>query len=105
MLTAPPTSRCSFGWACMSATCKIATAFKSLARADRSHNTGRDQRPHPRNTHQAPAHGLAVAELFDLADDSLNALVQMAPVLVKTEDQAGHSWRDLVLPVLQYCEE
>src|SRR6266480_4163023 len=33
------------------------------------------------------------------------SLVQMAPVLVKAEDQLGRSWRYLVLSVLQYREE
>jgi hypothetical protein len=79
---------------------KIATAFKSLACADRSHNAGGDQRPDPRNTYQPPAHGLAAAELVELAGDSVNALVQIAPVLVKTEDQTGDPWRYLVFSVL-----
>jgi hypothetical protein len=84
---------------------KIATAFKSLAGADGGYNAGRDHRPDTRHAHQPLARGLGVTELFDLAGGGLNALVQMAPVLVKTEDQAGHSWRYLVLSVLQYCEE
>src|SRR5256886_17212016 len=33
------------------------------------------------------------------------SLVQMAPVLIKAEDQLGRSWRYLVLSVLQYREE
>ena len=84
---------------------KVAPPFKSLAGVDCSYNAGRDQRPDTRHTHQPPAHGLAMAEFFDLACDSLDALVQMAPVIVKAEDQPGRSRRYLVLSVLQYREE
>ena len=79
---------------------KVAPAFESLAGADCGHDAGRDQRSDTRHAHQPPACGLDLAEFFDLAGDSLNALVEPAPVFVQTEDQAGRSWRYLVLSVL-----
>src|SRR5205823_934278 len=84
---------------------KIAPALKSLSRADRGDKTGRNQRPDARHAHQPQARGLDAADFFDVAGDSLDALVQPAPVSIKTEDQLSRSWRNLVLPVLQYREE
>src|SRR6185295_19413707 len=84
---------------------EVASAFECLAGADRSDKTGRDHRPDTRHAHQPLALGLDAAEFFDLAGDGLDALVQMAPVFVKTEDQLGHSRRYLVLAVLQYREK
>src|SRR4051794_38763821 len=49
--------------------------------------------------------GLGLAEAFDLLGHALDTLIQMAPVLVKAEDQLGRSRRDLVLAVLQYRKE
>ena len=45
------------------------------------------------------------AEFFDLAGDSVNALVQVTSIFVKIEDQPGHARRYLVLSVLQYREK
>src|SRR4051794_20104437 len=70
---------------------EVAPAVKSLASADRRHDAGGDYRPDSRNTHQPLAFDLDLAERFYLAGEGLNALVQMAPVLVEAEDQLDHS--------------
>ena len=57
--------------------------------ADRRHHGGRDQRPNPGNTRQPPAPGLGLAEFFNVARDGLDALIQAAPVFIKTADQLG----------------
>ena len=84
---------------------EVAPAVKSLASADGGDKAGRDQRPDARHAHQPLTFGLGLAEFFDLAGDGLDALVQMAPVFVKTKDQLGHARRYLVLAVLQYREK
>ena len=46
-----------------------------------------------------------LTELFDLASDSLDALVQAAPVFIEASYQLGCSRRNLVLSVFQYREQ
>ena len=58
-----------------------------------------------RNTPQPPALGLGLAELFNLAGDGIDTLIQATPVVISTADQLGRSRRDLFLPVFQYREE
>src|SRR5215207_1553357 len=65
---------------------KIATAFKRLAAADRRNHGSRGQRPDSGNTPQALAFGLGPAELFNLAGDGLDALIEAAPVSIEAED-------------------
>src|SRR5579859_7053900 len=72
---------------------EVAPATKGLSGADRGDKTGRNQRPDARHAHQTLALGLDVAEFFDCTGDVPDALVQVAPVVVVTEGQAGHSPR------------
>src|SRR6185503_438113 len=84
---------------------KVAPAFESLTRADRGHQSGRDQRPDTGHAHQPPAVSLAAAESFDHSSDRLDTLVQPEPVFMKADNQIDHAARYLVFPILQYLEE
>jgi len=77
---------------------KIAPALKSLSPADRGHDTGGDYRSDPGHTHQPPALGFDLAELFDRTGDGLDALIDAESDDVKTSlpMSASDTWLDSI---------
>src|ERR1700754_1837222 len=79
---------------------KVTTALECVAGADGRHHGRRDQRADAGNAHEATAVGFLLADRLNLAGNSLDPLIEAYPVFVETNNQAAHSWRYLVLPVL-----
>jgi hypothetical protein len=60
--------------------------------ANRSYDRAGDDRPDPRHTHQPLATSIPARDGFDLARQTLDALIERAPVARQIFDDAHHAW-------------
>src|SRR5579871_5718587 len=79
---------------------EVSPALECLTSADGGHHGGRDQRADTGHAREAPAVGFLVADLLDLARKGLDPFIETNPVFVQTSNQAAHSSRYLVSPLL-----
>src|SRR6478735_1166294 len=72
---------------------KVATLREHIPGADRGHHRAGDHRPNPGHAHQPLATGILARDGFDLVRQTLDPLIEPAPVAGQIFDNAHHARR------------